>query len=341
MRCPPTVPESFLSLSGDERSQLLQTISSKLGRTAAVLEKDVWVCWTLEQLFAMPDPPAMAFKGGTSLSKVYDAIHRFSEDLDVTVDYRSFGDEFDPFGPKVSGTQLKKFRKRLHKYLQSFSHERVVPYLYERLVATFAADKVSIEVSDDGEKITLGYPSAVARDSGYIKESVLIELGGRNITEPHESHTITPYMAAELSSLQFPTATVDVLSPRRTFWEKATLIHAECNRRTLRADANRISRHWHDVFMLADHAVGHGALADRAMLEDVVKFKKVFFGSPDANYDACLQGELKLVPDDALQTQLRNDLNDMIKERMFWGGEPDFDKMIVRLKALEDRINKT
>lgn len=111
--------DAFLSLKPPEQKEILQTAAAKLGRQAAVLEKDIWVCWVLQALFSIPDAHPMAFKGGTSLSKVYDIIDRFSEDVDITLDYRHFGDDFDPFFPGISKSKIKKFSARLKVYVQT------------------------------------------------------------------------------------------------------------------------------------------------------------------------------------------------------------------------------
>ena len=105
--------EAFLSLDARERADILRTVAARSGRAAIILEKDIWVCWVLQALFSMPDPHPMAFKGGTSLSKVYRVIDRFSEDVDVTLDYRAFDDDFDPFAEGASRNQIRLFSERL------------------------------------------------------------------------------------------------------------------------------------------------------------------------------------------------------------------------------------
>ena len=150
----------------------------------------------------------------------------------------------------------------------------------------------------DGERLWFAYPSAVENPIGYLATEVLLESGGRNVVEPNERHEIFPDIAALTPDLDYPAATVTVLSPARTFWEKATLIHVECHRRRLAAGPERLSRHWFDLTCLARHDAGRSALADRALLEDVVRHKTVFFNASYANYGDCLDGRLRLVPDE-------------------------------------------
>src|SRR6202158_4386492 len=214
--------EIFLQISPAEQAEILQTCAGKLGRRAEHLEKDVWICWVLEGLFTMPGHLPMAFKGGTSLSKVYGAIKRFSEDVDVTVDYKSLDQSIDPFDPKVSRSAREKYAELLKTKLAEHTKNVIRPH-FENLVAQLAEKPPKpITISDDGEKLFIPYPSRFGAD-----ESVFLEFGGRNVIAPGEEHTLKPYIAAEIPQLQFPEATVRVLSG--TFGEKATLIHVACN----------------------------------------------------------------------------------------------------------------
>ena len=327
------MPEDFLQLSADEQADIVNTCAAKLGRRPEHLEKDVWICWVLQNLFGMPQSLPMAFKGGTSLSKVFDAIRRFSEDIDVTIDYKALDATIDPFAPDLSKTQQKKFSDTLKARLKQHTHDVVLPY-FEKLLAPIAKRKHPVELSEDGESMRIYYPS-ILRDG----ESVLLEFGGRNTTEPNAEYPLRPYIADVMTELAFPSAKVSVLSPLRTFWEKATLIHVECYRPEPRIGADRLSRHWSDLAALADHDIGKRAVADRAMLADVVKHKAVFFYSAHANYDAVLGGELRLVPERALLDALGTDFGQMIKNGMFDVEPQSFDKIVSRLKILEREIN--
>lgn len=334
------MPETFLRLPLSEQAEILNGLAPELGRAANVLEKDVWVCWVLQQLFQMPGRLTMAFKGGTSLSKVFDAISRFSEDVDVTLDYREFHSEINPFDAQTSRRQIGKLSDSLKAYVRDHAHGVAAPHFAEQLRAQIESEHARVEINDNGEELRIHYPSALNQGSGYVSNSVLVEFGGRNITEPNAEHQIQPYIADRLPNLTFPSAMVTVLSPTRTFWEKATLIHVECHRRDLRADASRQSRHWYDLAQLADNEIGRDALKDRELLSAVVTHKKAFFHVGHANYDACLTGQLRLFPDETLLEAVRADLQAMIDAGMFYGERPSFDSIIARLRALEDDINR-
>jgi len=333
------MPESFLRLEAQEQSQIYRALAPRLARSPFVLEKDVWVCWVLRTVFTMPGRLPMAFKGGTSLSKVFRAIARFSEDVDITLDYRGLDDSFDPFAEGVSKTRLRKFSDGLKSFVREHAYGVVGPHIRSMLAAEFDADAFQLEVSDDGEQLRMHYPSMLEMPGGYLGNSVLIEFGGRNITEPNELHHVEPDIAEHVTSLEFPRAKVSVLSPARTFWEKATLMHVECQRDEFRTGAERLSRHWYDLAMLADLAHGQAAVGDRALLTDVVKHKKVFYNASYANYDACLAGGLRLIPEDAELATLRVDFQRMIGAGMFIGEPPNFDVIVDRLRTLEITIN--
>ena len=331
--------ESFLGLDAQEQSKIYRALAPRLARSPVVLEKDVWVCWVLQNLFNMPDRLPMAFKGGTSLSKVFGAIARFSEDVDITLDYCGLGQSFDPFAEGVTRNRLKKFSEEFKSFVRDHVHDVVEPYFRRALASEFDGNRYQLEVSDDGEQMRVHYRTVMGKPGDYVGNSVLIEFGGRNITEPNEEHEVHPDIAEYVDELDFPRSTVSVLSPARTFWEKATLIHVECQREEFRVSADRLSRHWYDLAMLADLAHGKAAVADRDLLADVVKHKKVFYHASYANYEACMTGQIALIPEKAALVSLHDDFLRMIGAGMFIGEPPTFDSIVDRLRALELEIN--
>lgn len=330
--------EPFLTLAREERGHILASAAQRLGRDAKVLEKDVWVCWVLAQLFSMPGRLRMAFKGGTSLSKVHDAISRFSEDVDVTLDYRDLKPGCDPFSCP-SRAREKKLREELEHLVKEHIARVVIPHFERTLTEDFGEGNCAVLLSE-GENVRILYPTAVEGAAGYVDESILLEFGGRNAIDPHEPRRVEPYLASleDLGQqLVFPVADVQVLSAERTFWEKATLIHAEC--RDPRGKGDRLSRHWYDLAQLADHAVGKGAVANRALLEDVVRHKSVIYRRPGADYEACLKNELVLVPGGPLLAALHDDYRRMVGAGMFEGTAPSFAAILDRLQRLQSEVN--
>lgn len=329
----------FLSLPSRERADILAGAADEIGIPPGALEKDIWICWALERVFTMPDAPPMAFKGGTSLSKVFNAIRRFSEDVDISVDYRSFAEIPTAVGD-LSGTQARKLSECLREALARHVETKVRPWLEASAERQFGAGAVRFELAPDGERLDIHYPDSIVGTAAYLAPKVILEFGGRNPTTPNSTHRVTTYAAPLFPDLVFSEARVVALSPERTFWEKATMIHVECFR-GLRG-AQRLSRHWTDLATLADHEIGRRALMNRDLALEVVAHKKAFWRAPaasGASYDDCVSGNLVLVPHDPMRRELRDDLERMVKAGMFLGDRPDFVAVMERISRLQREIN--
>ncbi len=326
--------DEFLKFPNEQRKAILEGAESQLGIRSNLLEKDIWICWVLNKLFTLPK--RMAFKGGTSLSKCYELIDRFSEDVDVTVDYREFMPDLD--FSKESKSALKNKRKDLQTMVAGYIKDAVIPMLEREFTNEFADDKLDIQC-EDGEKLYFKYPSALSGDvDSYIADSVLIEFGGTNKTEPNEQHIITPYLAAD--GLVLPKANVVVYSPVRTFWEKATLIHVECHRGRLQETPDRLSRHWYDLAKLSNSDIKRKALADKELFKDVLQVKRAFFNASYANYDKCENNEFVLIPAENEIKQLQADYKKMIDSAMFLNEPVSFNEIIDDLTKLQEEINQ-
>ncbi len=332
--------EPYLSLSQKEQAQILRSLSTNpnIKRDAILLEKDIWICWALEYLFKMPNRFPMAFKGGTSLSKAFRVIDRFSEDVDITIDYKAFNCD-NPFADGVSKTKIKNIGIQLRSMLTQHINEIIIPYFEKIISEQFTNNSPRVELDNDGETMYLHYPSVIEQKSGYVIDNVKLEFGGRNITIPSSKQTITTDIFEYLIDLEFPVAEATTLSPEKTYWEKLTLIHYECNRPTLKEDANRISRHWYDVSMLSKNDIGKKALTNRDLLNEVIKVKKTFYDSGFAKYDDCLNGNLRLIPNEDYLQLLKDDFNKMLSNKMFYGQQPNFDNIISEIRKLENLIN--
>lgn len=332
--------EHYFELPVSDQADLLQSLAPVMGRRAEILEKDIWLCQVLDILFQLPCRKPMAFKGGTSLSKVYKAIDRFSEDIDVTIDYRSLVADAPELQSIASNSQRSKLSDALKAALTTHVIDELVPTLQAALATALPTQPTSIDVSDDAEKLWVFYPSAVENTDSYVRPSILIEFGGRNSTLPQSTLAISPDIAEHVPDLALPTARVSVLSAARTFWEKATLIHVECHRPSLRPGAERLSRHWYDHARLADHEVGQQALADSELLRDVLRIKEAFYRSGFSHYDRCIAGGLRLIPDGPLLEALRQDYQAMLAAQMLYGDTLAFEIIVERLRRLEAEINQ-
>lgn len=329
---------AFLSLALPEQSEILNSFAQTLGRSAQVLEKDIWVCWTLDRLFSIPNAKPMAFKGGTSLSKAYRIIERFSEDVDVTLDLRTETDP-DPFAAGRSKSQRNDYGKVLIKRLRDYTQTTLLPY-FQQSLRNSCAGAGRVEVVDSG--LYIYYPTVHSELDGYIQPRVFLELGARNAAVPTEAFTLQAEVSSIApSGLHFPAARVDVLTIERTFWEKATLIHVACLLGQLKPNAERISRHWFDLVQLDNAGITERAMSIPDLLEDVVRYKQTFFKVPhDGDYQDCLKRAFQLVPAGVMLTQLETDYDQMISARMLHGQPLAFSNLLESIDSIQDRLNR-
>lgn len=333
------MPNSFFNLTLEEKQFIISKAAEHMDVSEMVIEKDLWVCWLLEQLFTLPIQ--MVFKGGTSLSKVFNVIKRFSEDCDITIDYRDFSDkEIDL--EKASRSQLKKISERLKSQLKYCVNHTVLPHLKDKLESQFPEQEFEFILSEDGEKLEFYYPSIMTDSIVYLRDHVLIEFGIRNCTEPCENHQIIPYLTHSIGSeISVPKPVINTLSPIRTFWEKVTLIHVECHRERLHQTPERLSRHWYDLYMLTHSPIGTEALKRLDILDSVLEYKRAFFNASYAHYDDCENGKVRLLPSPENLKALSKDYDQMIDADMFYQTPPVFTDIIDTLQNLESEINKS
>lgn len=332
--------DAFLSLPTDQRREALEFAAAGSGRPAHLLEKDVWVVWTLQQLFSSSLANDLVFKGGTSLSKAYNAIGRFSEDVDLTYDIRKIAPDLvgaaDEALPSTRAEE-RRWTDQIRKRLPVWVSGTALPIIEAALVQEGAAAKARA----DGEKIYIAYEPA-AEASAYVSPQVMLEFGARSTGDPHTERDIVCDAAPWLDKLQFPTARPRVMLAERTFWEKATAIHVFCLQRRLRGE--RFSRHWHDLARLDEAKIADAALADRDLAKAVARHKSMFFAENNADgvkidYHAAVQGALRLVPDGAALTSLSKDYDAMIADGLLLGTAENFDTLMKHCKAIEERAN--
>ncbi|EKD74687.1 MAG: hypothetical protein ACD_44C00360G0002 [uncultured bacterium] len=328
--------DSFFSLAKKIQRDILSGAGIKLKTRSFILEKDIWICWVLKKLFSLP--ATMSFKGGTSLSKVYGLIRRFSEDCDITFDYRNFISE-EALLAGLSKTALKKLSQSLKMVVKQYSYNVVLPYFQDRIKEEFKNENFKITLSDDGEQLRIYYPSLFNETESYLKDHVFIEFGGRNSAKPSETHIVKTTLSQVVDDIDLPIAKVQVLSPLRTFWEKATLMHVACHRGNLSDSPDRFFRHWYDLAMLTQSWVGETAIHERKLLEDVVYHKSLFFNSSYACYDDCLNKNIKLIPSEEEIKKLEDDFSKMKESAMFYETPLSFHEIIDVLKKLEEKIN--
>ena len=302
--------------------------------------KDYWVCKTLDVLFSLPDlGEHLVFKGGTSLSKVYRLIDRFSEDVDVSFhrEFLGFGDERDP--EAATGKEQVRRIEALQQACKDCIRERLLPVLRLEMSHRLGSDEGwSMEIdSQDEQTILFHFPQAGAPSLAYIAPSVRIELGARSDHWPKERHEIQSYLSETLSR-PIGGATVQSLAAERTFWEKATLLHAEAHRDPSKKMPPRYARHYHDLARMATEPVAERALTNADLRKRVVTHKSVYFRSGWARYDLADPATFQLLPPAARLPELETDHRAMAQ--MFFATPPPIADVLEILDTLQSRIRQ-
>lgn len=335
---------SVLTLTSAQRRELFNAAAQQLGYTAPVVEKDFWVCWTLRELFALPGAREhLIFKGGTALSKIWRAIRRFSEDVDVSLSrgWLGFTGKLDP-EKAASVSQRKKRLDALVAACEAKVRDELRPALAARMSAALGSSGWAVESDPgDAQSLVFRYPSAFAEagEAPYITRSVKIEGGARADAWPAEDRTLRPYVAEAFpSGVPNAEVPVHVLSIERTFWEKATILHAEAHRRKEKPTPARYSRHYADLAALADHEAGQRAMPRDDLRARVVTHKQIFFTDKFASYETAVPGSFRLVPDNYRLPDLERDYRDM--REMYFEEPPPWAQVIERLRRLEKEINR-
>ena len=337
------MPEYFFDLSKQDQYDALEQGRAETGRPSHLLEKDLWVVWTLRALFESPVSGDLTFKGGTSLSKVYKIIDRFSEDIDLTYDIRKLIPDLIGEGGELpaSRSQADKWTHAVRHRLPGWIKENIQPVLKEALARDGL--KARLELGGKGnDKLFLHYP-ALTQGTGYIAPTITLEFGGRATGEPHKVFQVSCDIADYLPDVSFPTASPLVMSVARTFWEKATAIHVFCAQGRIRSE--RYARHWHDLAAIARSPHFATVMADRQVATNVARHKSLFFAEKDSDgkvidYAAATNGYLKIVPEGKAKAALEKDYAAMLADEVMVVNALPFDELLQICTDLEAKINK-
>lgn len=316
---------------------------------SAMIEKDFWVCWTLKRMFSLKDLSAgLIFKGGTSLSKVFKVIDRFSEDIDLSFNR----DDLGFVGNRSPDSEMsRKKRSRILAELQEACSQYISEDFLPKLQTGFASmigepEKLHWSLGIDRidpQTLLFSYPPGIAGDSGaipsYVKPSIKLEMGARSDPWPSGDYKIQSYVSEVLPNhFKDPYCSVHTLNAERTFWEKATLLHAEYYRPEEKTTSERLSRHYYDLALMAKSEVKDRTIGDITLLHAVVKHNLLFFYSSWAQYDSAATGMLHLAPRENRIPDLRRDYEKT--KDMIFGPAPSFDDIMAILKDLEEKINQ-
>ncbi len=304
--------------------------------TEQIVEKDFWVCWVLKNLFESPLKEKLIFKGGTSLSKVYGIIERFSEDIDLILNWAH-----NPVGEPMEKRSKNKTRE-FNEQLLAWSNQCIEDEIYPT-VTQFCSGlcNTTLQHTKNGDAIILIlYPQAFPSDQ-YLRPEIKLEIGALAAWDPHRTATIAPYAAEQYPHLfRQKYTTVEVTTAERTFWEKATILHAEAGRPKENHFRERYARHYYDLVMLArNKQLKEKALQSSTLLKKVVEFKQRFYsGSAWCAYPDAKPGTFRLLPPPHFISNLAKDYEEM--RNMIYGEYPDLKTILNELAQLENEINK-
>lgn len=321
----------------EERNILFQNSAMKAGINAALIEKDFWVCLTLDYLFhKSPWKDKLIFKGGTSLSKVYHLINRFSEDIDLILDWRVLGYRtMEPWEDR-SNTKQQKFIDDSRIRLFEFLKNDFMPTFQSEMSELIGSDINVFIAEEDPGTVNFVYPSSY-RSTSLLRE-IRLEIGALATWTPAKMAVILPYAATYYPDIfEKPSTEILTTTAERAFWEKATILHQEAFRPENSLVPLRYARHYYDVYCMANSPLKESALQKPELLMDVAAFKQKFYPRKWARYDLARFGTLKLLPAEHSIKRLRDDYHNMAD--MFYGNIPTFNEILKCLSELEIEIN--
>ncbi|MDO8778943.1 MAG: nucleotidyl transferase AbiEii/AbiGii toxin family protein [Burkholderiaceae bacterium] len=338
---------AVITASDAERRDLFLGTAARLGTAVQNVEKDFWVCWTLDVLFngLGAGGPRLLFKGGTSLSKAFGLISRFSEDIDITVFRDDLGQaaevaELDALSGKKRRARLDAIRDACQAYISGSLAEQFIQLAAS--VIPEARFRLEVDPDDkDGQSLLFWYPTVTARPGDYIRSAVKIEAGAKSALDPHVAATVIPYVAQDLNDLTLQATNVTIVKPERTFWDKIIILHGlrqwHDRRRELRHGGQRVSRHYYDVHQLMKATSAVEWQADHALAVDCAHHARLFFGSTDLGLDTAQPGTYTLAPTPAMRDAIAKDYEAMAG--MIFGYVPTLEEVLASFEALNNIVN--
>jgi len=325
-------------MSSNDREIVFINTANKMEVNEAIIEKDFWVVLILEYLFnKCKYKDYFTFKGGTSLSKSYSIIRRFSEDIDIILDWTILGVPKDEPYRDRSKTKQGQYNEYISKLVEVFIENQLLDEIKNGL-ETILDYKINM-YCDSKEKNTIIFEYPRQFNNNSILRVIRIEFGPLAAWIPSKLTKVSSYIN-DFYPKVFKQAFTEVLTvtPERTFWEKATILYHEANRPISSKIPTRYSRHYYDVLMMYEKLPKEELISDLDLLKKVVKFKMKFYPRGWANYNLAKPGTLRLVPDQYRFKELINDYRAM--KDMLFGEIPKFNKIMETIKELENLINR-
>ncbi len=330
----------YFSLTPAQQRTIIDQTRNRLGLPSQAVEKDLWVTCLLQILFSLELDANIIFKGGTSLSKIGNMIERFSEDIDIAIDPTKYG---------LSGDLTKKQLKNLRKRSSLYVKEVLAPTLQEGLEKYGLAEKLSIEIEQEGEgdatypeprRIFITYQTLFSDKLDYLRNEVVLEVGSRSLMEPVVKVPIMSIISSTFPnvSTSFVTPEIVTAAPAKTFVEKACLLHELFSIERETIVANRRSRHLYDLERMMDLDFAKQAMADNDLWQSVQHHRSIFTSMKDIDYSTDFRKIIVLCPPDKFMSGWEEDYKQMC-ETMIYGEKLSFSELIDRIKELENRFH--
>jgi predicted nucleotidyltransferase component of viral defense system len=333
---------TFIQLSAEERNVYCRQAAERMEipLPAAVIEKDFWVCWTLNLLNEIPElKDNITFKGGTSLSKAWGLIERFSEDIDIAINRKVFGQE-PPYGAEdaASNTQRKLRLEELESKSAAFITETLLPSLYKKIADHLNPDEFTLKPIQKGNEVNIEfeYPGTLKNELGGLLPVVLIELVPRADEIPNEERKVTSIIYEVFSDILGESSfQVSTLTPERTFLEKLLFIHETLE--GFNKGSERKSRHYYDLFKLYQAGIFDRIKSNRELLQMVVEHRQTFFRYNTLDYVGILNNGVRVVPKQENWADWRGDYSRTAV--MIYCNVPSFDELMEFAQRLENEFN--
>ncbi len=323
----------FITLSDTQRKAIFTQVAAKTGLPSSAIEKDWWVTQLLRIVFSLPYADSLVFKGGTSLSKGYNLINRFSEDIDLAIDRGYF-----QFDGELSRTQIKNLRKKSANFISNqLLNDVHVIITTEQLPITSIGVEPYKDSDTDPLRVYVTY-EPLTQKIEYLPPRVLLEISCRSLREPFEERLIKAIIDNEFDDSTFAKAAfpVQTVLPQRTFLEKIFLLHEEWQKKDIRIE--RLSRHLYDIERLMNTPYAKEALQNKDLFYNIVNHRKSFNPIRGVDYDHHKPESLRIIPPDNIITAYKNDYQEM-QESMFAGESLSWDDLIKQLVKLQEQIN--
>ena len=325
----------FFELPVEDKRRAFQAVSQRNLLPPFAVEKDWWVSLTLTLLFESPWKDFLVFKGGTSLSKAWRVIERFSEDIDLALDRRYLG-----FEGEVTKTQVRKLREKSHRWVVG----ELFPYLEKQFASLGYTVTVELApiASKDQEPIQVNiyYPTHMPV-STFVSPRVQVEVGSRSLREPFVHRQIQSLLGEAFPGQGFSDVGIAVATaiPERTFWEKMLLLHEEFQKPLEKIRVNRLSRHLYDLVALWEHGYGSQALTQEGLFWDIVRHRARFTPVKEVEYAQLSPSTILPLPPEAVAAAWARDY-EIMRQEMIYGASLDFEALLAQVKGIQEECQQ-